>query len=192
MTAVTLATDRLILRPWLQSDRQPFATMCADPTVMEFFPSTMSRAECDAWIDRVETLFAERGWGLWVVEIPGELPFAGFVGLAVPSFQSHFTPCVEIGWRLVRSAWGQGIATEAARAAANFGFEQLGLNELVSFTAIENVRSRRVMERLGMTHNPADDFDHPALPEGHWLRRHVLYRLTRGVNPTSTSPNDTI
>lgn len=174
-----IRTERLLLRDWRDEDREPFAAMNADPAVMEHFPSVLTRAESDAIVDRQREVIAERGWGLWAVEVPGRASFIGFVGLAVPRFEAHFTPCVEIAWRLSRGAWGHGYATEAARAACAYGFETLGLAELVSFTAVVNERSWRVMERLGMRHDAEGDFDHPVLPEGHRLRRHVLYRLPR-------------
>jgi RimJ/RimL family protein N-acetyltransferase len=167
------------LRRWRQADREPFANLNADPVVMEHFPGVLSREESDAMVDRVESQFDELGYGLWVVEAPENAPFMGFVGLSVPNFRAHFTPAVEIGWRLDRPFWGQGIATEAARLALADGFGRIGLSEIVSFTVPANLRSIRVMERLGMTHNPANDFEHPRLPEGHRLRRHVLYRLSR-------------
>jgi RimJ/RimL family protein N-acetyltransferase len=172
-----LRTERLLLRRWRDGDRGPFAALNADPVVVEHLRSTLTRAESDAFVDRIEAGFREHGFGLWAVEVAGGGAFAGFVGLSVPSFEAHFTPAVEVGWRLARQHWGHGYAVEAARAAAAFGFEVVGLEEIVSFTVPANARSRRVMERLGMTHDPADDFDHPKLPEGHPLRRHVLYRL---------------
>jgi RimJ/RimL family protein N-acetyltransferase len=153
--------------------------MNADPRVMEHFPGTMTRAASDAFADMIEAHFARHGFGLWAVEAPGQVEFAGFVGLAVPRFEAHFTPAVEVGWRLAAEWWGRGYATEAARAAVRFGFIEAGLSEIVSFTAPANEPSRAVMRRIGMTHDPAEDFDHPALPPGHRLRRHVLYRLTR-------------
>ncbi len=174
-----LRTERLLLRRWRSSDREPFARMNADADVMHYFPSTLSRDESDAFVDRIEVTLGERGFGLWAVEVPGETSFIGYVGVSVPSFDAHFMPAVEIGWRLDRRQWGRGYATEAARAALAVGFESVGLDEIVSFTVPANLRSLRVMERLGMTHEPADDFDHPRLPEGHRLRRHVLYRLAR-------------
>jgi len=146
---------------------------------MEHFPSTLARTESDAFADGIEAGFEERGCGLWAVEIPGEAEFIGYVGLALHDFPAHFTPAVEIGWRLAREYWGRGFATEAARAAVADGFERVGLDEIVSFTVPANVRSVGVMERLGMSHDPADDFDHPRIPAGHPLRRHVLYRLMR-------------
>ena len=173
----TLTTDRLLLRPWRDADVDPFAALNADPAVMEHFPAVMTRAETEAGVARVRQVFAERGFGWWAVEVPGVAPFIGFVGLWVPSFEAPFTPCVEVGWRLAKDYWGQGYATEGAREALRFGFEDLGLKEIVSFTATTNLPSQAVMQRLGMTHNPADDFDHPKLPEGHPLRRHVLYRI---------------
>jgi RimJ/RimL family protein N-acetyltransferase len=172
-----LSTERLLLRPWRADDLEPFASLNADPRVMEFFISVLSRHESDSLADRIERHLDEHGWGLWAVEISGGAPFAGYIGLATPRFEAHFTPCVEIGWRLAHEHWGRGYATEGARAALAFGFETLKLSEIVSFTVPANLRSRRVMERLGMTRDPADDFDHPALPVEHPLRRHVLYRI---------------
>lgn len=173
----------------------PFAALNADPVVMEHFPATLTRAESDAFAARVRGEMAERGFGLWAVEVPGVAPFVGFTGLAVPRFEAHFTgkrsaqrgpspsgviqECVEVGWRLAREHWGRGYATEAARAALAHGFRVLDLDEIVSFTAVGNARSRRVMEKLGMRHEPTEDFDHPSLPPGHRLRRHVLYRIRR-------------
>ena len=173
----TIETARLRLRPWRDADLEPFAALNADPRVMEFFPKRLSREESDALATRIRDRIDQRGFGLWAVEVPGLAPFVGFVGLAVPSFEAHFTPCVEIGWRLAYEHWGQGYASEAALAGLDFGFSQLGLTEIVSFTSTVNTRSMRVMERIGMTHAPEDDFDHPALAEGHPLRRHVLYRI---------------
>ncbi|MEW5853868.1 MAG: GNAT family N-acetyltransferase [Myxococcota bacterium] len=179
MAAPRLETERLILRTWRDDDRAPFAEMNADPLVMEHFPATLSRAESDAMVDRINAVFAQRGFGLWAVQVVGGASFVGFVGLLVPTFEAHFTPCVEVGWRLARAHQGLGYATEAARAAVRFGFQVLGLEEIVSMTVPRNVKSRHVMEKLGMTRRAADDFDHPRLPEGHPLRRHVLYRLRR-------------
>lgn len=174
-----LRTDRLRLRRWRSGDRAPFAALNADPRVTEFLPGPLSRAASDALAERIEAHFATHGFGPWAVEVPGEIPFAGFVGLAVPGFAAPFTPCVEVLWRLAPACWGRGYATEGARAALDFGFAHAGQAAIVSFTVPANVRSRAVMERLGMTHDPADDFDHPELPEGHPLRRHVLYRARR-------------
>ncbi len=174
-----LETDRLRLRQWRAEDREPFARMNDDAEVMEFFPARLTREESNALVDRLEAHIAEHGFAPWAAELRGEAVFIGYVGLAVPQFEAHFTPCVEIGWRLARSYWGRGLATEGARAAAGYAFEELGLDGLVSFTAPGNARSRRVMEKLGMTHDAREDFEHPGLPEGHSLRRHVLYRLSR-------------
>jgi len=176
---VELRTERLLLRRWRAADREPFAALNADPRVMEHFPALLSREQSDERVERIEAHFQQHGYCQWAVEIPGVTPFAGFIGLSVPQFEAHFTPCVEIGWRLAADCWGRGYATEGARAALPFGFEELALAEIVSFTVPANVRSRRVMEKLGMTHDPADDFDHPLLPAGHPLRRHVLYRLRK-------------
>jgi RimJ/RimL family protein N-acetyltransferase len=174
-----IRTARLTLRRWTAADRAPFAAINADPRVMAHFPAVLSRGESDGLATRIEAHFAEHGFGLWAVDIESVAPFAGFVGLSVPRFDAPFMPAVEIGWRLAAGLWGRGYATEGARAALSFGFTELGLGEIVSFTVPANARSRRVMERLGMTCNPADDFDHPGLPEGHPLRRHVLYRMAR-------------
>ncbi len=174
-----LGTDRLLLRMWRDTDHLAFAAMNADARVMEHFPSRLSRAESDALVARIKTHFEQHGFGLWAVEVVGVAPFAGFIGLAMPRFEADFTPCVEIGWRLAAEFWGRGYATEGARAALAYGFETLQLSEIVSFTAPANVRSRRVMEKLGMVHDPRCDFDHPLIALGHPLRRHVLYRISR-------------
>ena len=170
-------TERLLLREWREDDFEPFARMCADPRVMEFFPATLTREETAAGIERGRAHFARHGFGWWAAELKETGAFIGFIGLAVPYFEAHFTPCVEVGWRLAAEYWRRGLATEGARASLRYGFEVLGLAEIVSFTTVANVRSRRVMEKIGMTHDPADDFDHPRIAEGHPLRRHVLYRL---------------
>jgi len=172
-------TERLILRGWRPTDRAPFAALNTDREVMQHFPSTLSRAASDRLVDATVDGWAANRFGLWAVEVAADGKFVGFVGLSRPSFEAPFMPAIEVGWRLAREAWGHGYATEAARAALAFGFERLGLEEIVSFTVPANERSRRVMERLGMTRDPGDDFDHPKLPPGHPLRRHVLYRLSR-------------
>jgi RimJ/RimL family protein N-acetyltransferase len=174
---VELETPRLWLRRWRPEDLEPFIAMNADPEVMEHFPSTLSREESLTGAEGIGNHFEKRGFGLWAVEAPGQEPFIGFIGLAVPSFETFFTPCVEIGWRLARSWWGQGLATEGARAAVAYGFERLGLPEIVSFTVPGNVRSRRVMEKLGMKYS--EDFEHPRVEAGDPRGRHVLYRLAR-------------
>jgi RimJ/RimL family protein N-acetyltransferase len=179
-----IRTDRLLLRRWRPDDRPAFARLNADPRVAEYLAGVLSRQESDALADRIEAHFERHGFGLWAVEVPGEeTPFAGFIGLAIPRFEAHFTPCVEIGWRLDAAHWNRGYATEGARAVLQFGFVSLQLAEIVSFTTVANVRSRRVMEKLGMTRAPGDDFDHPGLPAGHPLRRHVLYRLAAPGRP---------
>ena len=172
-------TPRLRLRRWRPEDRDAFAALNADPRVMAFFPSVLSRSESDAIVDRIEAHFDRHGYGLWAAEIPGVTPFAGFIGLAVPRFEAHFMPAVELGWRLDHRYWGRGYATEGARAALAYAFDTLTLPEVVSITAPGNARSRRVMEKLGLRSDPADDFDHPLVAEGHSLRRHVLYRIRR-------------
>jgi RimJ/RimL family protein N-acetyltransferase len=176
MTSIpTFETDRLLLRRWQPSDRKPFAAMNRDPEVMQYFPAPLTPIESDRLIDRAD--FERHGFGLWAAEFRDSQEFIGFIGLSIPNFEAPFMPSVEIGWRLASAHWGRGLATEGAKAAVRFGFAILNLPALVSFTVPANTRSRRVMEKLGMTYDPADDFDHPNLPEGHPLRRHVLYRL---------------
>lgn len=179
-----LATNRLKLRQWQASDLEPFAALNADPLVMEYFPRTITRAESDDMVERLRAAIAADGYGLWAVELTGTGEFIGFVGLQEVRFDAAFTPAVELGWRLAVRFWGQGYATEAAQAAVRFGFDTLGLAELVSFTTRTNQRSQAVMRRLGMTRDPADDFIRDGI-EGP-LRHHVLYRLAA---PTSAKPS---
>jgi RimJ/RimL family protein N-acetyltransferase len=176
---VTLETERLILRPWREADRAPFAALNADPRVMEHFPKTLDRAESDSIFVRVLGGFAEHGYGPWALDLKSGGGFIGFCGIWSPRFEAHFTPCIEIGWRLDFEFWGRGYALESAGASLDYGFERLGLEEIVAYTTPRNLRSRRVMERLGMIHDAADDFDHPLDPETVADRRHVLYRLSR-------------
>lgn len=166
--------ETLILRQWKDSDLEPYTAMNADAEVMQHFPALLTPAESSASFERLRSVIDKRGWGLWVVEVDGV--FAGFTGLSTPTFSAHFTPCTEIGWRFRREFWGRGLATRAAQQALCFGFEVLKLREIVSFTATTNVRSWRLMERLGFERDASGDFDHPAIPEGHVLRRHLLYR----------------
>jgi RimJ/RimL family protein N-acetyltransferase len=180
-----IETERLLLREWRDADREPFARMNADPRVMEFFPATLTVEETAAMLERVRAHGERHGFGWWAAELKETGAFIGFIGLAVPYFEAHFTPCVEIGWRLAAEYWGRGLATEGARAALQYGFDVLGLREIVSFTVPANVRSRRVMEKLGMTRDPADDFDHPRIADGHPLRRHVLYRIVTNLHVAS-------
>lgn len=174
-----LNSARLRLRLWREEDLPAFAALNADPEVMEYMPKCLNREESDQAAGRIREGLAQRGFGLWAVEVFGVSEFIGFTGLSVPSFDAHFTPCVEIAWRLAREFWGFGYATEAARLAMDYGFRSVELEQIVSFTVVENLRSRKVMERLGMTHKPEDDFEHPGLPEGHRLRPHVFYRMNR-------------
>jgi RimJ/RimL family protein N-acetyltransferase len=174
-----LQTERLRLRRWIDHDRAPFAELNADPIVMEFFPSTLSREESDAFVDRIEDHFDTHGFGLWAVELKNSCEFIGYVGLWPATFDAHFTPAIEVGWRIAERFWGSGLATEAASSVIDDGFDRLRLDEIVSFTSAVNVRSRRVMEKLAMTHEAGDDFDHPSIPSDDPLQRHVLYRLTR-------------
>jgi len=174
-----MRTGRLAMRQWQPADREPFAALNADPEVMRHFPARLSRAESDAFADRLAEALNRNGYGLWALEVTETGEFIGFAGLQAVSFEAHFTPAVEVGWRLARAAWGHGYAMEAARAAVRYAFTELDLTELVSFTTAANVRSQAVMRRIGLTHDPADDFDHPRLPPDHPMRRHVLYRLRR-------------
>jgi len=181
----SLRTTRLLLRAWRDEDIAPFAEMSADPAVMEYLLPLSDRwLSPEAWVARKRAHWDEHGFGQWVVEIPGEASFIGVVGLETVAYEAPFTPAVEVAWRLAQPYWGHGYATEAARAALDYGFGELGLDEIVALTVPANRRSRRVMERLGMTRSPEDDFDHPRVPAGP-LRRHVLYRLR---NPSQLSP----
>jgi 3-dehydroquinate dehydratase/shikimate dehydrogenase len=173
----TLQTERLRLRPWQESDFAPFAKMNADPVVRQYFPSLLNREESDVQALSFANAIEERGWGLWAVSLIEDNAFIGFIGLTPVPFEAHFTPAVEIGWRLTPEVWGQGLAVEGAKAALQYGFETLLLHEIVSITTVSNQRSRRVMEKLGMHHDPKDDFDHPKLVSNHPLTRHVLYRI---------------
>lgn len=175
---VSYRTARLILRPWRAADREPFAALNADREVMRYFPSVLTRTESDGLADHVQASFEANGYGPWAIEVPGLADFVGVVGLEPVTFNAPFAPAVEVLWRLSRGAWGHGYATEAARECCRIAFEVLRLPEIVSFTVPNNTRSRAVMKRIGMTHEPAADFLHPKLPEGHPLRPHVLYRLT--------------
>ncbi len=174
-----LLTPRLRLRQWRETDLAPFAALNRDPAVMERFPALLDQAASDALAERCRARIAEHGWGLWATELRAARTFIGFVGLSSPAFQAPFTPCVEVGWRLARAFWGLGYAAEGARAALAFAFDRLGLDSVVSFTAVTNHKSEAVMRRLGMSRE--GEFDHPRLPPGHRLTRHVLYRLTRSA-----------
>lgn len=166
----------MLLRRWRAADRAPFAALNADPDVMRWFPAPLTRAESDALAAGIEDDLACQGWGLWALEDRATGRFIGFTGLDRPTFAAPFTPAVEVGWRLARAAWGRGFATEAGRAAIAFGFDELALDEIISFTAVGNARSRAVMVRLGMRRDEAGDFDHPRVADER-LRRHALYRL---------------
>jgi RimJ/RimL family protein N-acetyltransferase len=190
---MALTTSRLTLRRWCEADLSAFAQLNDDPGVMEFMPRRLSRDESDATAARLDAVIGTRGWGFWAVEVKGSaaaagplsatagVPFIGFVGLSIPSFQAHFTPCVEIGWRLAKEHWGRGYASEAAAASLQFAFDNLKLEQIVAFTVPLNKRSMRVMERIGMSRDLAGDFEHPKLPAGHPLRPHVLYRVNRSA-----------
>jgi RimJ/RimL family protein N-acetyltransferase len=177
-----IETERLILRRWQPEDLEPFAAMNADPRVMEFYPKTLKKSETEAMIATIEQRIEQLGFGLWATELKRTGQLIGFIGLSVPGYLFPFSPCTEIGWRLAFDQWGHGYAQEGARAALTFGFERIALKEIVSFTTVANIRSRNVMEKIGMVHDRNADFDHPGLPEGHPLRRHVLYRKA-AANP---------
>jgi RimJ/RimL family protein N-acetyltransferase len=172
-----LETDRLLLRQWRTADKVPFAQLNADARVMEYYPACLTTAESDGFVDRLTALIADRGWGLWAVELKNTQKFIGYVGLHVPTADLPCNPCVEVGWRLAYEYWGQGYAPEAAKAALQFGFESLQLAEIVSFTAMGNMRSQRVMEKLGM-HRDSETFEHPSVPLDNPLREHCLYRIS--------------
>jgi RimJ/RimL family protein N-acetyltransferase len=174
-----IETERLLLRRWRDSDRAPFQKINADPRVMEFMPGLLSTQQSDDLVTRIQQHFDRHGYCVYAAELIAEQRFIGFIGLNIPSYDAPFMPAVEIGWRLAFDCWGRGLATEGARAVVHLAFETLGLTSLVSFTVPQNQRSRRVMEKIGMVHDPASDFDHPSLPEGHPLRRHLLYRIHR-------------
>lgn len=173
-----LRTQRLILRQWQEKDRLPFAEINADPEVMEHYPACLNKTESDTLMDRISNHIAENGWGLWALEIIDTHEFIGYTGLNIVTYETHFTPAIEIGWRLAKSYWGKGFAFEAATAAMNYAFEVLKLEEVVSFTIPKNQRSERLMQRLGMRRDIAGNFDHPNLPENHPMRPHILYRLS--------------
>jgi len=172
-----IVTNRLVLREWRDAYLEPFVAMNADPVVMQFFPETYTEERTRRFIARIRECWAERGYGLWAVERQDTGGFIGYVGLWPATFPAHFTPAVEVGWRLAADHWGRGYATEGARAALTYGFSTAGLDEIVSFTSAINVRSVRVMERLGMRRDVTGDFEHPNVPEGHPTRPHVLYRI---------------
>lgn len=178
MPAPSLSTQRLLLRHWKGDDLQRFAKLNADERVMEFFPSILSQEESNSLAGKIEKELQEKEYGLWAVEVIGIAPFIGFVGLHYQDFPAHFTPCIEIGWRIGFEYWGQGYAFEAAQKVLEYAFTTLKLPQIVSFTTVANQRSRNLMKKLGMTHNLPDDFEHPKLPEGHPLRPHVLYRMS--------------
>lgn len=174
-----IRAQRLVLRTWRESDLESFAKLNADPIVMKYFPSPLSRKESDESAAKISHLLAQNGWGFWAVEIPDECGFIGFIGLNTVTFQAPFTPAVEVGWRLAAPFWNKGYATEGAKAAIEYGFEKLHLDKIVSFTVPMNLSSRRVMEKIGMNHDPKDDFGHPRVPPENPLHWHVLYRIRR-------------
>jgi 3-dehydroquinate dehydratase/shikimate dehydrogenase len=177
---VSIATARLLLRPWRASDREPFAAMNADPRVMEWFPRLMSAQESDAMATAIDGRMSEQGWGLWAVEVPGVAEFIGLIGLN-PDEDTLGYPVVEVGWRLTAEHWGRGYAPEGARASLAYGFDTLALEEIVAFTSVGNAKSRRVMEKIGMSHDPDEDFDHPRVPRESSRCRHVIYRISRSA-----------
>ena len=176
MPTIFIETPRLILRQWQQSDQEPYISLNAVPEVMEYFRSIKTPAETLTQIERISDYVDRHGYGFFAVERKDNHWFIGFTGICEPGFEAYFTPCIEIGWRLSRENWGYGFATEAALACIDFGFDKLNLKEIYSFTAIHNYRSEKVMQRIGM--NKAGEFDHPLIPDGNWLKKHVLYKIT--------------
>ena len=174
-----ITTSRLVLREWEDSDREPFALLNADVRVMEFMSKALTPEESTAWVERIRADWRTHGFGLYATVMRHDQKFIGFIGLSVPTFESTFTPCVEIGWRLAAEYWNRGLATEGAEAVLRHAFATLNLDEVVSFTVPANRSSRRVMEKIGLVYQPSEDFNHPRLPAGHPLQRHVLYRLRR-------------
>jgi 3-dehydroquinate dehydratase / shikimate dehydrogenase len=189
MLSTTIQTKRLILRPWRQADLEPFAKLNADPRVMECMLSPLSREESDQMVARFSAHFSEYGWGLWAVSVPDVSDFIGFIGLSHVKYSASLIPAIEIGWRLAYDFWGKGFATEGAKASLKYAFETLNLNEIVSFTAVPNKRSANVMEKIGMQHIPEKDFDHPRIPEGHPLRRHLLYLMSKELYQKNNKVN---
>lgn len=181
MSGQVIQTKRLVLRPWKDTDLEAFAKINADPRVMEHFPKLLNREESDALAQRISSLMQQQGWGIWAVSLINQDNFIGFIGLAHIHFTAPFTPAVEVGWRLAYDYWNQGYATEGALSAIKYGFEQLKLDEIVAITVPKNQRSRRVMEKIGMSYDVDGDFDHPKLEPGHPLQRHVLYRIKTGL-----------
>jgi 3-dehydroquinate dehydratase/shikimate dehydrogenase len=179
-----LKGERIRLRPWNDEDFEPFARLNADPIVMKHFPGTLTRRESNEMACVLKQEIEVMGWGLWAVEVPEVASFIGFIGLHKVMFDAAFTPAVEIGWRLEKNYWGMGYATEGANIVLDYGFRELGLEEIVSFTAETNKPSERVMQRIGMNRDAEDDFNHPKLPEGHPLRRHILYRIKSNLEPS--------
>lgn len=182
MPTIFLETPRLILRHWQESDHESYIQLNADMEVMEFFPSTLSPEESLAQIDRIAARITEDGYGFFALERKDNHRFIGFTGLSNPGFECWFTPCIEIGWRLSKANWNQGFATEAAKACLEFGFETLALNEIYSFTSIHNLRSEQVMKKIGMAQ--VGLFDHPLITDGHVLKKHVVYKISKGQSFT--------
>jgi RimJ/RimL family protein N-acetyltransferase len=180
MPAATIETPRLLLRGWRDADVESWAEMNADPRVMEFFPRTYDRARAEAMACEIRTQLERNGYGWWIVEIKESGRFAGVICIDDVGYEVPFAPPREVGWRLAFDAWDHGYATEGAAAALDFAFHTLGWDEVVAMTAALNIRSQRVMERLGMKRDLAGDFEHPRIEEGHRLRRHVLYRIRKG------------
>lgn len=189
---VKYETDRLFLRTWKKSDLETFYKINSDPQVMEFMPKTLRREESNQAAERIQAHFKSHNFGLWAIELKSTHQFIGFVGLSIPTFESHFTPCVEIAWRLGKDFWGKGFATEAAKKSLEIGFTTFNLNEILAFTVLANLRSIGIMKKLGMKTNPLENFDHPKLPENSPLKKHVLYRINKlEWQKSSTKPKVT-
>ncbi|MBX9770450.1 MAG: GNAT family N-acetyltransferase [Candidatus Obscuribacterales bacterium] len=174
-----LETERLFLRHWQESDVEPFCAITSDPEVRRYYPNVLSASETKTLVVRIKAHFEKENFGLWSVELKSTGEFIGYTGLQKPTIEAHFMPCVEIGWTIAKKHWGNGYAPEAAAKALEDGFTRIGLDEIVSFTTVSNDKSIRVMEKLGMTRNPKDDYSHPLLPQGHPLKPHVLFRLSK-------------
>lgn len=174
-----IKTTRLLLRPWKEEDLEPYAKLNSDPRVMKYFPSILTRKESDESARLAASHIEKYGWGKWAITLIETGEFVGRVGLEEIDFEASFAPNIELGYRLAFEHWGKGYASEGAKASLEYGFKTLSLTEIVAFTPIQNLRSQLVMERLGMHHNPKDDFDHPKLPESHPLKQHVLYRISK-------------
>ena len=176
-------TERLIIRDWKDEDITPFTEMNSDPEVMKYFPSALTPEKSLEFFERITAAIKEKGYGLFAAELAETNELIGFVGFAGPRFEAWFTPCIEIGWRLRKKFWGRALAPEGAAACLEMGFNEFGFADIFSFTSEINAPSRRVMEKIGLSH--IGDFDHPNIPEGNALRKHVLYKIDKAGYPAA-------